>query len=310
MKESLISNINIPKHKITICICTYKRPVLLVRLLSKIEGQKTEDLFTYDVVIVDNDDQQSAQEAVQCFYKQSQISINYYVESEQNIALARNKAITNATGDYVAFIDDDEFPDDRWLLNMFKAINQYQTDGILGPVLPHFEQEPPLWIFKGHFFERPTHPSGYVLAWENTRTGNVLLKNSIIKTSKILFDPMFGSGGEDRDFFRRMIDNGYIFIWCNEAPVYETVPESRWSRSIMLKRALLRGKMALNAAKVKHKSVLYSFVAIIIYSFFLPVLFVVGQHIFMKYLIKTCDHLGKLFAFFGINLIKDKYVSG
>ena len=298
------------KESITVCICTFKRPTLLRQLLSKLEEQKTEDLFCYDIIIVDNDEQQSAQEVVQSFSKQSKISINYYVEPEQNIALARNMAISNASGDYVAFIDDDEFVENQWLLNMFKAIAQYQTDGILGPVLPHFEQEPPNWVLEGHFFERPTHPSGYVLEWQNTRTGNVMLKNSIIKTSQILFDPVFCSGGEDLDFFRRLIVEGYVFIWCNEAPVYETVPESRWSRSIMLKRALLRGKMALNAAKSKHASVFYSTVAIVIYSFCLPFLFVSGQHIFMKYLIKTCDHLGKLFAFLGINMIKDKYVSG
>ncbi len=310
MKESLVSSTQSPHYKITICICTYKRPALLTRLLSKLEEQKTEDQFNYDIVIVDNDDQQSARETVNSFAKESKISIHYYVEPEQNIALARNKAIINATGDYVALIDDDEFPENQWLLNMFKAINNYQSDGILGPVLPHFEQEPPLWVLKGHFFDRPTHPSGYVLEWQNTRTGNALLKKDIFKTSQKLFDPVFGSGGEDRDFFKRMINEGYVFRWCNEAPVFETVPPSRWTRAVLLKRALLRGKMALNSAKSKHMSVLYSIVAIVIYSCCLPLFFILGQHIFMKYLIKTCDHLGKFFTFLGINVVKEKYISG
>jgi hypothetical protein len=30
----------------------------------------------------------------------------------------------------------------------------------------------------------------------------------------------------------------------------------------------------------------------------------------MKYLIKECDHLGKVFAFLGIDLLKEKYVGG
>lgn len=298
------------KLKITICICTFKRPELLYRLLSKIEIQKTEKLFLYDVIIVDNDNQESAKQIVNIYSKHSKILINYFVEPEQNIALARNKAITNATGDYIAFIDDDEFPDDKWLLNMLRAINKYKADGVLGPVLPYFEHHPPGWILKGRFFERPSHSNGYVLEWQNTRTGNVLLKNNIIKKSKIKFDPLYGSGGEDRDFFRRLMAEGYKFVWLNEAPVFETVTENRCTRSIMIKRALIRGKMSLNGSKSKNTSVVLSMAAIGIYSFCLPIFFIMGQHVFMKYLVKTCDHLGKLFAFVGIDLIKDKYVSG
>ncbi len=308
MKNSLIKEN--PKCTITVCICTYKRPTLLAQLLSKLEVQDTEDLFLYDVVIVDNDELQSALETVKAFSEKSNIIISYYVEPEQNIALARNKALTNATGDYIAFIDDDEFPDNHWLLNMLKAINQYRADGILGPVLPYFEYEPPDWIIKGQFFERPTHSSGYVLDWQNTRTGNVLLKNNILKKSQIKFDPVYGSGGEDRDFFRRLINEGYVFKWCSEAPVYEKVLKNRCSRSIMIKRALLRGKMSLNALQSNYSSILISIAAVGIYTICLPIFFIMGQHVFMKYLVKTCDHLGKLFAFAGIDLIKDKYVSG
>lgn len=295
------------KHKITICICTYKRPELLKRLLSKLETQKTEDLFDYSIVIVDNDKHKSAYKTVSDYISQSQIAISYDVEPEQNIALARNKAITNAKGDYFAFIDDDEFPNEQWLLNLYKAINHHKADGILGPVLPHFETEPPRWVLKGKFFDRPTHPTGAILDWTNTRTGNVLLKKDIFIRKFDRFDPKFGSGGEDRDFFRRMIEQGHTFLWSNEAPVFETIPSNRWNRKFMIKRALLRGKMALNATKSKPLSMIYSLAAVIIYSFCLPFL-LFSHHVFMKYLIKLCDHIGKVAAFFGINLVNEKYV--
>ena len=70
-----------------------------------------------------------------------------------------------------------------------------------------------------------------------------------------------------------MIDDGRVFIWCNEAVAYESVPPSRWKRSFMIRRALLRGKMALNHHRGKGdlaKSVL----AVIGYTLALPVLFV------------------------------------
>ncbi len=298
------------RHHICVCICTYKRPELLNRLLSKLEKQETEGLFDYSLVIVDNDRSQSARQTAESCARQSKISICYYIESEQNIALARNKAIEHATGEFIAFIDDDEFSGQEWLLNLYKAVSRYKSDGILGPVLPNFEKEPPRWVLKGRFFDRPTHPTGHVLDWKDTRTGNVLLRRGLFKEDRQWFNPAFGSGGEDRDFFRRRIEEGHILVWCNEAPVFETVPPKRWERTVLLKRALLRGKMALNTTGSKPVNILRSAVAIVIYTGCLPLSLVLGHHVFMKYLIKDCDHLGKLLAFLGIDWVKEKYVGG
>lgn len=301
---------NVPKHHICVCICTYQRPEMLRLLLSKLEDQETKNLFHYSIIIVDNDRFESARLTAKSFAQQSKIPVGYYVEQEQNIALARNKTIENAKGDLIGFIDDDEFPTGNWLLNLYEAIERYKVDGVLGPVLPCFETTPPKWVLKGHLFDRPTYLTGHVLGWESTRTGNALLRIDMFKEDRICFDPIFGSGGEDRDFFRRKIAAGYIFVWCNEAPVYETVPRVRWARTVLLKRALLRGEMSLNRTRSRTLSVLYSVIAITVYTICLPLLSLLGHHVFMKYLIKDFDHLGKVLAFLRIDLVKEKYVTG
>ena len=51
----------------------------------------------------------------------SKIELDYHVESTSNIALARNKAVQSASGQYLAFIDDDEVPLNDWLLTLLKA---------------------------------------------------------------------------------------------------------------------------------------------------------------------------------------------
>lgn len=296
------------KPHICVCVCTFRRPEYLRRLLSKLEGQCTGEALDYSIVIVDNDVSESARPVVEAFSHRARVTCRYHVEPNQNISLARNKAIENASGDSVAFIDDDEFPDERWLLNLTTALTRYNADGVLGPVLPVYDEQPPKWVSRGRFFERQTHPTGHVLSWENTRTGNALLKREVFSLDHEWFDPIFGSGGEDRDFFRRKIERGLAFVWCNEAPVFETVPSIRWKRTVLLKRALLRGKMALNSRDPRLRSVLVSTVAIMIYTGLLPVMLLLGHHVFMKYLIKDCDHLGKLFAACGIDLVEEKYV--
>ena len=106
------------RNHISVCICTYKRARLLARLLTELENQITDQLFTYSVVVADNDYAKSGKNVVQSFNARHKIGVRYCNEPEQNIALARNKAVENADGYFVAFIDDDECPASNWLLNL------------------------------------------------------------------------------------------------------------------------------------------------------------------------------------------------
>ena len=298
-----------PKHHICVCICTYKRPTYLIRVLNELEKQETEGLFDYSIVIVDNDRSESAKQAVESFAQQSKLSINYFMQPDQNISLTRNKAVENSTGDFLGFIDDDEFPGENWLLKIYNAINEYRSDGILGPVLPDYEKAPPKWVLKGHFFDRPSYHSGYILNWEETRTGNALLRKELFKERCLWFDPKHGSGGEDKTFFRRMIEKGHVFIWCDDAPVFESVPPIRWKRTFMIKRALLRGKVSFKTSSRDYSDIMKSLVAITIYTIGLPIFLILGHHLFMTYLIKDCDHIGKVLTAIGLDIVKEKYLT-
>jgi glycosyltransferase involved in cell wall biosynthesis len=295
------------KH-ITVCVCTYKRPELLTRLLRELAAQETGGQFTYSVVVVDNDRLQSGEAAVLAFAATSSMQITYDVEPEQSICLARNRAIAHASGEFVAFIDDDEFPDKRWLFMLYQEANREGVAGVLGPVRSHFDQKPPSWVIGCKFFDRPGHPTGFVIDWTEGRTGNVLVKTSLFIPGEPPFDPQFHRGG-DTDFFRRMHDKGYKFTWCDEAIVYEVVPPSRWTRAFMLKRALLRGSITLKNPGFENRSIVKSLVATAAYSVALPFALLLGHHLFMNLLVRLCDHLGKLLAFVGIDPVNSPFVT-
>jgi len=297
-----------PAH-ICVCVCTYKRSQFLQRLLKELCTQETEGLFQYSIVIVDNDYLRSAEPAVMDFVAASAVPIKYCIEPQQNIALARNKAIENATGDFVAFIDDDEFPPKHWLLTLFETCKKYGVDGVLGPVKPFFGEDTPKWVIKGKFYTRPTYPTGLVIDWRKGRTGNVLLKRGIFATGEQPFRPQFRNG-EDLDFFRRTIERGHVFVWCNEAVAYEVVPPVRWKRTVMLRRALLRGASAALHPNVGARNIAKSVIALLAYTAALPLALLLGHHRFMTVLVKLCDHLGKLLALVGINPIREPYVTG
>lgn len=292
---------------ICVCVCTYKRPQLLRRLLEGLRKQVTDGLFTYSVVIVDNDHLRSSETEVSDFAASSSVPVRYCVEPRQGIPLARNRAVENASGDFVAFIDDDEFPAETWLITSFKACKQYGVEGVLGPVYRYFDEEPPKWIIKGKFWQRPSHPTGLVINGMMGRTNNALLKREIVAANKEPFRPEFRSG-EDQDFFTRMINEGHVFIWCNEAVVHEIVPPKRWKRSFILRRSLLQGSMAPLRQTFSWRDFAKSVIAVPVYAILLPFAAMVGQHRFMILLTKLVGHLGKTLACLGIKVIRGPYV--
>jgi len=294
------------KPLISICVCTFRRLELLAKLLESLARQETDGLFTFAVVLADNDAQESARTPVSGLAAPLDFPLHYCVEPCKNIALARNRALANATGGFVVFIDDDEFPVSRWLVNLFLTCQSAGVAGVLGPVKPHFDPRAPGWIIKGGFYDRPTHPTGFALSWPECRTGNVLFRRDILDPAEPAFRPEFGTGGEDQDFFRRMIQKGHRFIWCDEAVAFEVVPPARWSRRFLLNRALLRGRNSFRHEKGRVWNLLKSAVAVPAYALALPVLLVAGQHYFMKYLVKLADHAGRLLASVGLNPVHER----
>lgn len=274
---------------------------MLRKLLDELGRQQTGDSITYSIVVADNDAQKSAQATVADFARTSRVKTVYCCEPRQNIALTRNKALEHAEGDYFAFIDDDEFPASEWLLRLLQTCEEHNAAGVLGPVRPHFDEPPPRWIVNGGFCERPEHPTGRVMQWTECRTGNVLFRNRVLEGLAQPFDPKFGTGGEDMDFFRRMTERGLKFVWCNEAVAYETVPPERLKRTYMLRRALLRGKNILKHSSGPARFIAVSLVAAPLYVLVLPFTLFLGHHCFMKYSIKLCDHAGRLLALAGMN---------
>jgi glycosyltransferase involved in cell wall biosynthesis len=292
--------------EITVCVCSYRRPQLLERLLAALSVQRTDGLFTFSCAVVDNDALASARTVVERLQPTFPVPIRYAVEPERSFAHARNRALSLVSGKLLAFIDDDEVPREDWLLQLRRVLHEHDADAVLGPVRPYFESRPPSWLVRSRICERPSYATGSRLQWAHTRTGNVLLRTTIVTEDAVRFDPAYATGGEDIDFFRRAARAGRTFVWCEEAPVYELVPEVRLRRGYYLKRALLQGRVSwkyameqpsgIETAQVATKA----FGAMLAYTCALPFLFLLGDHVGMKYLIKDCHHIARLLAILGV----------
>ena len=294
---------------ISICICTFKRPELLSKTLANVFSQITDPAFTFEVVIVDNDKMRSAEEVVYKFKERGPYKVIYDCEPEQSIPLARNRTIQNANGNFIATIDDDEFPTETWLYNLYRCIKDYNADGVLGPVLPHFPLSAPEWLRKSGLCDRPRNSTGSPIKGGDLRTGNLLLQRYVFENNSVWFDPVRGlTGGSDGEFLSRQIRGGRKFVWCDEAIVFETVTEERWDSKYYLKRyfriGTLTGQRLRRTQSIR--PVTKACVLLLGYSLLLPFSFFRRKHIRMKILTKLFYNAGCLLSFLKLTGVKQR----
>lgn len=228
--------------RIDVCIATYKRPELLRKLLRSLVGQETMGEFSYDIIVVDNDAGHSAEPVVNQFSNES-CKVIYDVETQPNISLARNRSLRLATGDLIAIIDDDDYAENGWLLNLYRTLISYEADVVHGPVISIFPEGTPGYVKQNTLFRHSKLGTG---ALENhpTYTSNSLFRRKLIERMAFPFDPDFGrTGGEDILFFRNLKMKGYKFVWCSDAAIFESILPERANLFWILKRFFRNGNI-------------------------------------------------------------------
>ena len=226
---------------ISVCIATYRRPDRLRMLLADLVAQQ---LLPFEIVVVDNDAAASARDSVEERQRLGAgCPVHYDVQPEKNISLTRNRTVAMASGEWLAFIDDDERAPAAWLRRLADTARANVADGVLGPVVPVVPATAPAWIRRGDFYSWVRMPSGTVVPANRLRFGNVLLRANVLAQQRTPFDSAYGlTGGEDGDLLSRLVSAGARIVWCDEAAVTEPVDPSRMSLRWLLRRALRGGQ--------------------------------------------------------------------
>ncbi len=224
---------------VSICIASFRRPRGLGRLLDSLARLKLPSGLAVEIIVVDNDAAGSAAAVVEA--RTEVLShLRYLVEPRQNIAHARNLALSEARGEWVMFVDDDEEVNEDWLAGYMRLFDRVECDGAFGPVLPRLERVGASWLDVDTFYTRPRHFTGAPLAARDLRTSNAMLRRHLFEDRR--FDPRFGrTGGSDSELFGRMSRSGARFLWCDDAPVIEFVPPERHRLGWLARRAFRGG---------------------------------------------------------------------
>src|SRR6266540_6484865 len=145
----------VPAPVIAICVCTMRREPALTALLQALCHLDLEGLDPgrLRVVVLDNDAAASAEPVVRRFRASLPGELRYRVEPRRGYPFARNAALQEAGPvDFVAFIDDDEVPEPRWLAELARVQRSSGAAIVTGPVLPMLPPTAPRWARDGRFF--------------------------------------------------------------------------------------------------------------------------------------------------------------
>lgn len=301
-------------YRVAVCLATYRRPRYLEAALGSLERLRFHKSGQpqITVVVIDNDEGGDACRYCRRLADGYRWPLLCAVEPRRGTSYARNAAVRlSGDADLLAFIDDDEVADPWWLDELVFALDRHQADVVTGPVIPVLPETTATWIRRGRFFDRGRQASGAVLS--SARTGNALLRRAALEGFPEPFAVQFAlSGGEDSHFFRHAHLRGFRIVWCDEALVYETVPETRLNVSWIVSRAY-RNAINYNRSVIR----LHAPLAVVpqrLVKGWLRLLIGVGRFLFLSVAGKhntvqgLCDiasSLGTFSAFLGIR--KDGY---
>lgn len=226
-----------PAPSLTIAICTRDRAARLERLLGSLAALPKRGFASATVLVVDNaSSDSSTREAVERFP-----DMRYAFEPRGGLDFARNRALREADGDLLAFLDDDVVVDRGWLDGLYDAWRDNpDAGGATGLVLPFRLDTPSQIHFEGNGgfgrgfvktefrierMENRLHP----LAVGNLGAGcNMCFRRDLLLELGGFDDALDTGaplpGGGDLDIFYRVLRSDHPMVY---APAYAVYHEHR-----------------------------------------------------------------------------------
>jgi len=203
--------------KVSLIICTRNGAQ---RLESCLTAAKAIDYPDLEILVVNDgstDETAELLEGTECI-------LCHHIEPS-GLSFARNYGASKATGEILAFTDDDCQPDRHWI--SWLAYTYATTDHVAigGPNLPPPPQSAKIAV-SGAAMGAPTHVMSDTTA-EHLPGCNVSVRRSAFEEIKG-FDPVFETAGDDVDFCWRLRDLGHTLGFCGAAFVWHDRRPTPW----------------------------------------------------------------------------------
>ena len=222
---------------ITIAVCTWNRARLVEKTLKSFEKLHIPAGLDWEVVVVNNNSPDGTNRVLDSFT--ARLPLRYFLETKQGIAHARNRAATEARGDWILWTDDDVQVKPNWVQGYVRAFTEHPGCGFFGgPVELDFEGAPPAWLLAG--LDAIGGALGQVRVSADSLVGETAqlpfnCNMAVMRRHhlEVPYDTRYGRkagglvSGEETVFMRELLARGVKGRWLADVPVLHAVPVER-----------------------------------------------------------------------------------
>jgi GT2 family glycosyltransferase len=229
---------------ISIVVLTYNRSEMLRNAVASLIQQDTDNIFSFNIVIIDNGSTDKTPEVVEKMVGNFLVPVLYVRETGIGVAQARNRGIKESKGEWIAFFDDDQVAEKFWLKELFSVARIHSAWCVGGSIqlsLPVNSNPPRSLLLRAALGEANYGDKPIIFGNKSLPgTGNVLIKRTVFN-SLGQFDGTFIRGGEDTEFFRRFRKAGFNIWYAPRALAYHVIPHYRLKNNYLLWVSLRHG---------------------------------------------------------------------
>lgn len=239
--------------KLSLVICTHNHLAALQQTLRDLAVLQPPR-GGWELLIVDNASTDGTQAwLAENDWRLQQVACRAVREDKLGVAHARNRGVTEAAGEYVVFLDDDETPEPDWLVNLETVMELHLPAAIGGRIRVRLPIQGPNWLtgeLLGFLGELDYGASERLLTEASTPifTGNAAFHRTTLMEIGG-FDPNLGrrgtvqSGGEDTDLYRRLVAGSRKVIWAPLAIIHHRIEPWKIKRGYFLSLHYRQGRM-------------------------------------------------------------------
>jgi succinoglycan biosynthesis protein ExoM len=276
--------------RIAVCVCTYKRPEMLRRCLDAIGAMIVPDGCSIDLIVADN-----AGDCRAFVVSRGAIWLNVI---ERGISHARNAAVEEALkggAHMIAFLDDDAWPEPRWLKRLLKAWRVTGAGVVQGVTQYEYPDPLPFWVYP-RAFER--HNITIVLngkADACAKGGNMLIDARLFRELGMRYAPEHAlTGADDAQFLHAaVVRHGVLVAERLDAVVHETAHRDRLTFLGIMRRSYQNGTSICMVLREFHgiwpvwKSIVSNGSLTIVNVLLLPLFILPGLGAFKRHIVRT-----------------------
>jgi glucosyl-dolichyl phosphate glucuronosyltransferase len=240
--------------KLTIAVPTHNRARLLAGTLASIASLEFPDDIIPECLIIDNNSPDDTRDTVEVFARTAPLAVRYIVEPQLGSSYARNRAIEEARGEYIFFIDDDATAEPDWAIELLAEMERRHLDAACGIALPNWERQPPRWLGPSLYVRLAVHDEATIMQANpaqrdhihNYFSANVGFRREAFELFGRFREDLGVVGnnpisGEDTELFARIATCGGFIGFAARARVHHMIGRERMTRRYLRRKAYAFG---------------------------------------------------------------------